>query len=119
MWLTPCSRSTSRARAASPFETRPSAAAPKTTRLDSCPVAPNGARSIMTPTLGPTPAFHEPATPRRPPEFGQVTAGSRPRRQLPAVRKPGAFAFLRGLDLRFRGSYVPALPGLVTQVTFR
>src|SRR4051812_21497108 len=53
MWLTPCSSRTSSARSASPFEPLASAAAPKTTRLDSCPVAPNGARSIMRSTLGP------------------------------------------------------------------
>src|SRR6478609_3837035 len=47
MWLMPCSSTSSRARSASALETSPSAAAPKITRLDSCPVAPNGARSIM------------------------------------------------------------------------
>src|SRR3954469_6396988 len=56
MWLIPCSSRTSSARSASPFETWASAAAPKITRLESCPVAPNGARSIMTTTLGPGPA---------------------------------------------------------------
>src|SRR6185503_16531842 len=48
MWLMPCSRITSSVRSASAFETSPSAAAPKITRLDSCPVAPKGARSIMS-----------------------------------------------------------------------
>src|SRR4051812_26751204 len=47
MWLMPCSRSSSSVRSASALETSPSAAAPKITRLDSCPVAPKGARSIM------------------------------------------------------------------------
>src|SRR3954465_7469162 len=47
MWLMPCSSRSSSVRAASALETSPSAAAPKITRLDSCPVAPNGARSIM------------------------------------------------------------------------
>src|SRR3954470_5309390 len=47
MWLMPCSRSTWSVRSASALETSPSAAAPKITRLDSCPVAPKGARSIM------------------------------------------------------------------------
>src|SRR4051794_29093936 len=53
MWLIPCSSRTSSARSASAFEPLASAAAPKITRLESCPVAPNGARSIMSPTLGP------------------------------------------------------------------
>src|SRR6185312_10590801 len=48
MWLMPCSRITSSVRSASALETSPSAAAPKITRLDSCPVAPKGARSIMS-----------------------------------------------------------------------
>src|SRR3954451_7793264 len=47
MWLIPCSRRWFSVRSASALETSPSAAAPKITRLDSCPVAPNGARSIM------------------------------------------------------------------------
>src|SRR4051794_11484444 len=47
MWLMPCSRSTWRAVSAWALEALPSAAAPKITRLDSCPVAPKGARSIM------------------------------------------------------------------------
>src|ERR1700750_3444090 len=47
MWLMPCSRSTCRAVSASALEALPRAAAPKITRLDSCPVAPKGARSIM------------------------------------------------------------------------
>ena len=38
-------------RSASALETSPSAAAPKITRLDSCPVAPKGARSIMRGSL--------------------------------------------------------------------
>src|ERR1700755_2099383 len=48
MWLMPCSRRCCSVRSASALETSPRAAAPKITRLDSCPVAPNGARSIMT-----------------------------------------------------------------------
>src|SRR4051812_17517676 len=51
MWLTPCSSRTSRARSASPLDTLPSAAAPKITRLESCPVAPNGAASITRTSL--------------------------------------------------------------------
>src|SRR6185436_18053891 len=47
MWLMPCSRTSSSARSASRLETSPRAAAPKITRLDSCPVAPKGARSII------------------------------------------------------------------------
>src|SRR3954453_19834552 len=47
MWLIPCSRRWLSVRSASALETSPSAAAPKITRLDSCPVAPKGARSIM------------------------------------------------------------------------
>src|SRR3954463_1478099 len=47
MWLIPCSRSSCRVVSASALEALPSAAAPKITRLDSCPVAPKGARSIM------------------------------------------------------------------------
>jgi hypothetical protein len=47
MWLTPCSSNTSRALSASSLLTLPRAAAPKITRLDSWPVAPNGARSII------------------------------------------------------------------------
>src|SRR3954463_915384 len=47
MWLPPCSSSTSSVRSSSALETSPSAAAPKITRLDSCPVAPKGARSII------------------------------------------------------------------------
>src|SRR3954454_11471869 len=66
MWLIPCSSRTSSARSASDFEPLASAAAPKITRLESCPVAPNGARSIMRPTLGPhraRPHGVEPAVP--------------------------------------------------------
>src|SRR4051794_6998821 len=51
MWLMPCSRITSSVRSASALETSPSAAAPKITRLDSCPVAPKGARSIIPESL--------------------------------------------------------------------
>src|SRR5690349_3751960 len=47
MWLMPWSRTSCSARSASPLETSPSAAAPKITRLDWCPVAPKGARSII------------------------------------------------------------------------
>src|SRR3954447_13452606 len=47
MWLMPCSRRSSKVRSASALETLPRAAAPKITRLDSCPVAPKRARSIM------------------------------------------------------------------------
>src|SRR3954471_22474514 len=53
MWLIPGSSRAWRARSASDFEPLASAAAPKITRLESCPVAPNGARSIMGPTPGP------------------------------------------------------------------
>src|SRR4051794_13571233 len=53
MWLMPCSSSTSRARSATSWDTLPSAAAPKITRVESCPVAPNGLRSIMEGSLGP------------------------------------------------------------------
>src|SRR5215211_3729106 len=51
MWLTPCSSSSSSVRSASCLETLLRAAAPKTARLDSWPVAPNGARSIMRGSL--------------------------------------------------------------------
>src|ERR1700755_3156162 len=47
MWLMSCSSRTSKVRSASALETLPRAAAPKITRLDSCPVAPKGARGIM------------------------------------------------------------------------
>src|SRR4051794_5488581 len=52
MWLIPYSSSTSRAASASPLETLASAAAPKITRLESCPVAPKGAFSITRRSLG-------------------------------------------------------------------
>src|SRR3954462_1801467 len=57
MWLTPCSSSNSSARSASRFGTSPSAAAPKITLEDSCPVAPKGARSIMRGDYAPESAF--------------------------------------------------------------
>src|SRR4051812_15411420 len=114
MWLIPCSSSSSSARSASPFETRASAAAPKITRLDSCPVAPNGARPIMFPSLGP-PALacsrvmsDEPDRADRPPpdlvpELGAPRAGmlqGQERRAgppVPAVR-PGDLRRLRRPD---------------------
>src|SRR6476620_18666 len=52
MWLIPCCSRASRARSASPLETLDSAAAPKITRLEWCPVAPNGAVSITRTSLG-------------------------------------------------------------------
>src|ERR671936_2126805 len=52
MWLMPCCSSSSRVRSASALETDAKAAAPKITRLDSCPVAPKGARSIMASGYG-------------------------------------------------------------------
>src|SRR3954451_11172338 len=77
MWLTPCSSKSSSARSASRLETLPSEAAPKIARLDSWPVAPKGARSIMAPSLRP-----EPGTSRR----GPVTPGSAAAPSRPAVQ---------------------------------
>src|SRR4051812_31516463 len=48
MWLISCFSMRSRVRSASALDAFARAAAPKITRLDSCPVAPNGARSIMS-----------------------------------------------------------------------
>src|SRR5919107_252318 len=75
MWLTPCSSSTSSARSASALDTLPSAAAPKITRLESCPVAPNGTRSIMSAAY-PRPRSPTPPLPRRSWSCGCPYAGS-------------------------------------------
>src|SRR3954463_1450620 len=87
MWLTPCSRRTSSARSASPFETWARAAPPKTTRLESCPVAPNGARSIMTTTLSPGPAGRPRRRPVGPPVALELGL---PRRLAGVARGEGA-----------------------------
>src|SRR3954452_23978466 len=56
MWLTPCSSRTSSAPSPPRLAPPPRAAAPKTPRLDSWPVAPNGARGITVASLGPAAA---------------------------------------------------------------
>src|SRR5687767_12770724 len=95
MWFTPCSTSSSSALSASRLETAARAAAPKIARLESWPVAPKGARSIMAAgyALGPTHyrALHRARGPRssrlvaltRPPgeERRQRRAEHDPRRQ--------------------------------------
>src|SRR4051794_31107268 len=86
MWLMPCSRSTCSVRSASALETSPRAAAPKITRLDSCPVAPNGARSIMAGSL---PVMLDRGLQARGELPGRL-AGAGLQRALEGDRRPGA-----------------------------
>src|SRR3954470_7200939 len=87
MWLMPCSRRWFSVRSASALETSPSAAAPKITRLDSCPVAPKGARSIMAAEGNRCPCACSSSSPSR-----DAAAARRPnarpaRRRGPRVRR--------------------------------
>src|SRR3954471_19074331 len=91
MWLTPCARSTSSARSASPLETLPSAAAPKMTRLDSWPVAPNGACWITSASVRPPGGGRWSAAAEDPglqPVVPEGTAGGHPLGQAHEVRVP-------------------------------
>src|SRR2546421_468221 len=108
MWLTPCSSSSSSVRSASSWVTRLSAAAPKSVRVLSCPVRPNGCFSIISVSFPAMPwgvgrgAWAE--------ERRAKSDWERRMADAPHAPRPSAHAPRPTLSLLFRLEVRPALP---------